>query len=87
MAFELEIFADEKHASNTVTAVEGSNGVDTNELRRILREEHHIILGGGQQKLDGKIFRIGHLGLVNEDDIDKVTVALKEALPKAGFRK
>ena len=50
-----------------------------------MREEHEIILGGGQQKLDGKVFRVGHLGLVTEEDIKAVMAALKIALPQAGF--
>ncbi len=81
----LSLFADEKYASNTVTAVSASNGLDTKKLVKILREEHKIVLTGGQQKLDGRIFRIGHLGMVTEKDIEKVISALKVALPKAGF--
>jgi aspartate aminotransferase-like enzyme len=50
-----------------------------------MREEHDIVLAGGQSKLGGKIFRIGHLGLVTEDEIAEVISALKVALPKAGF--
>jgi aspartate aminotransferase-like enzyme len=78
-------FADEKYASNTVTAVSVSNGLDIKKLLRILREEYDLILGGGQQRLDGTIFRIGHLGWVTEEDINKVISILKTALPKAGF--
>jgi len=81
----LSLFAEEGYASNTVTAASASNGLDTKRMLKILREEHRIVLGGGQQKLDGKIFRIGHLGLVTEDDIGKVISALKIALPQAGF--
>ncbi|MBN2240267.1 MAG: alanine--glyoxylate aminotransferase family protein [Dehalococcoidales bacterium] len=81
----LSLFADEQYASNTVTAVQASNGLDTKKLIKILREEHGIILGGGQQKLDGQIFRIGHLGLVTENDIEKVISTLKTVLPRAGF--
>ena len=81
----LSLFADEYYASNTVTAISSSNGLDTRKLLRILREEHQLVLGGGQQKLDGRIFRIGHLGWVNEDDIETVIAALKVALPQAGF--
>jgi aspartate aminotransferase-like enzyme len=81
----LPLFAEEGYASNTVTSAAGSNGLDVKKMLTIMREEHKVILGGGQQKLDGKIFRIGHLGLVNEDDIAKVISALKVALPKAGF--
>jgi len=82
----LPLFAEESHASNTVTAVAASNGLDTKKMLRILREEHQVVLGGGQQKLDGKIFRIGHLGWVNENDIEAVLSALKVVLPQAGFK-
>ncbi|MFC1902590.1 pyridoxal-phosphate-dependent aminotransferase family protein [Chloroflexota bacterium] len=82
----LPLFAEESNASNTVTAVAAAGGLDTKKLLKIMREEHQIILGGGQQKLDGKIFRIGHLGWVNEDDIQTVMSALKVVLPQAGFR-
>ena len=81
----LPLFAEEAHASNTVTAVSSSNGLDTKKLLKVLREEHQIVLGSGQQKLDGKIFRIGHLGWVAENDIETVMSALKIALPQAGF--
>jgi aspartate aminotransferase-like enzyme len=81
----LSLFAEESHASDTVTAV-AANGLDTKKMLKILREEYQVILAGGQQKLDGKIFRIGHLGWVNEDDIEVVISALKIVLPQAGFR-
>ena len=82
----LSLFAEEGYASNTVTAVAASDGLDTKKMLRILREEHQIVLGGGQLRLNGKIFRIGHLGWVSEDDIKTVISALKVVLPQAGFR-
>jgi aspartate aminotransferase-like enzyme len=82
----LSLFSDENYASNTVTAAAASDGLDVAKLRKILREEHQIVLGGGQQKLNGKIFRIGHLGMVTEEDIEQVISALKVVLPQAGFR-
>ena len=83
----LSLFAEENYASNTVTAVAATDGLDTKKLSKIMREEHQIVLAGGQQSLDGKIFRIGHLGWVTEDDIEPVISALKVALPQAGFVK
>jgi len=83
----LSLFADEKYASNTVTAVAASDGLDIKKMRKILSEEHQVVLSGGQQSLDGKIFRIGHLGWVTEDDIKAVISALEAVLPQAGFRK
>ena len=81
----LSLFADEAHASNTVTAISATNGLDPKKLNKIMKEEHQIVLSGGQAILEGKIFRIGHLGWVTEDEIELVISALKEALPKAGF--
>jgi len=82
----LSPFADESHASSTVTAVAASDGLDVAKMLKILREEHDVVLAGGLRELAGKIFRIGHLGWVNEDDIETVISALKAALPKAGFK-
>jgi aspartate aminotransferase-like enzyme len=82
----LSLFADERYASNTVTAVAASNGLDPKKMNKILREEHQVMLSGGQQRLDGKIFRIGHLGWVNEDDVKEVISKIKLVLPQAGFR-
>jgi aspartate aminotransferase-like enzyme len=84
-ALGLPLFAEESHASNTVSAVAAPNGLDIKKLRQIMQEEHDIVLAGGQQHLDGKIFRIGHLGWVTENDIEGVISSLKLALPKAGF--
>jgi aspartate aminotransferase-like enzyme len=81
----LELFADEKFASNTVTSVRASEGLDVKQLNKIMREKHDIILGGGQLHLAGKIFRIGHLGYVSEKDIEEVLEKLRIVLPQAGF--
>jgi len=83
----LSLFAEEGYASNTVTAVAASDGLDTKKMIQILREESQIVLGGGQQRLNGKIFRIGHLGWVSEDNIKNVISALEVVLPRAGFVK
>jgi aspartate aminotransferase-like enzyme len=66
-----------------VTAVNAADKIDVPKLIQILREEYDVIIAGGQQKLSGKIFRIGHLGLVYEDDIKLVLEAIKKTLPKA----
>jgi len=78
----LSLFPDEKYASNTVTAVNAMDSIDVTGLIQILREQHEVIISGGQQKLSGKIFRIGHLGLVYEDDIKLVLEAIRKTLPR-----
>ena len=81
----LSLFPDDSCASNTITAVKVPEALDSKKLLKILREEYSTVLAGGQQRLDGKIFRIGHLGYVTEGDIDAVMEAMKAALPQAGF--
>ena len=81
----LSLFADINHASNTVTSVCGPESLNIKEMRRILREEKDIVLGGGQQTLDGKIFRIGHMGWVTEKDIAEVVKEIGLVLPRCGF--
>ncbi len=78
----LSLFAQEDHASNTVTAVKPPDNIDVTGLIKLLREEHGVILAGGQKNLSGKIFRIGHLGMVYEKDIEEVIEALDKALSK-----
>lgn len=83
----LTLFADPKYASNTVTAVNIPAGLDGKKLRQTLRDEYQIVIAGGQQTLDGKIFRIGHLGWVYEKDIKEILTAMQKVLPLAGFKK
>jgi len=83
----LPLFADPAHASNTVTAVSIPEGLDGKKLRQVLREEYKVILAGGQQTLDGRIFRIGHLGLIDEKDVEEILSAIEKVLPLAGFKK
>jgi len=82
----LSILAEERCASNTVTAIPMPNGIHPKELRRILREEFDIIVAGGQGKLEDKIFRVGHVGYVTKEDLDDVLNALRVVLPRLGFQ-
>jgi aspartate aminotransferase-like enzyme len=77
------LFPEEEYASNTVTAVNATGNIDVSKLIQMLREEYDVVIAGGQRKLAGKIFRIGHLGSVEDDDIKSVLEALNKALPKA----
>ena len=82
----LELLAqDEVWASNTVTAVKVPEGIDGGKLVSLARAEHKVVLAGGQGKLTGKIFRIGHMGHVSQDDVEEVLDTLKTVLPKVGF--
>ena len=82
----LRIVPEERYASNTVTAVWLPEGVTWKTLDELLRTEYEVELQGGQGKLAGKIFRIGHLGWVTEDDLRQALDALRAALPRLGYK-
>ena len=84
-ALGLELLAEEAYASNAVTAVKLPEGVDGGKLSSLLLTEHSVVLAGGQGPLQGKIFRVGHMGQVTEGDIQEVLHALETTLPKVGF--
>jgi aspartate aminotransferase-like enzyme len=76
---------DERFASDTVTAVKCPERVEVSALRTLMEDDFGVVLAGGQAKLSGKIFRIGHLGLVEEEDIRHCLDALEKALPQVGY--
>ena len=80
----LDLFPDERYASNTVTAIKVSPGVDAAALLERLRTRYNVILAGGQQDLSGKIIRVGHMGYVSIEDIDIVLDALQASLTDLG---
>ncbi len=83
-ALGLEILPEERYASATVTAVRVPEGVDGKELVSRVRSDHGVVLGGGQQELTGKIFRIGHMGWVDESDVEDALRAVGETLEALG---
>ena len=86
-ALGLELLvSDEAYASNTVTAIKVPEGVDHKALMGKMRTEHNVVLAGGQGRMSSDIFRIGHLGAVEKDDITQVMDALKVVLPEVGFK-
>jgi aspartate aminotransferase-like enzyme len=59
--------------------------VDGKELTRSLREKYDTVVGGGQKSLVGRIFRLGHLGWVNDSDLDRAITAITKVLPELGY--
>ena len=67
-ALGFRLLADDRVASKTVTAAWLPEGVDWKAFNKGLKRRG-LVLAGGQGKLTGKIFRLGHLGSVTTDDI------------------
>ncbi|MBM3321152.1 MAG: alanine--glyoxylate aminotransferase family protein [Candidatus Eisenbacteria bacterium] len=70
---------------NAVTAVLPPDKIEVEKIRGVLLGEHGIRVAGGQGNLQGKIFRIGHLGYYDRFDVLTVLGALEAALSSLGF--
>jgi len=82
----LALFADPAHASNTVTALRVPEGIDAKALTKSLREQEGVVIAGGQERLEGQIVRVGHLGYVHEPEITACMDALERQLAALGYR-
>ncbi len=82
----LDLLADLAFASNTVTAIKVPAGIEVRALRKALREQERVVIAGGQEQLEGKIVRIGHLGYVHEPEINATMDALERQLVALGYQ-
>ena len=83
-AMGLSIFTKE-NPSEVLTAVEAPKGIDAQMIVKKLREEYGITIAGGQSQLKGKIFRISHMGYVDEHEMVMTIAALERVLIELGY--
>jgi len=67
-ALGFELFADQRFASRTVTGAIVPDDLDWKAFNGEVKRRG-VVLAGGQGKLTGKIFRVGHLGSVTLEEI------------------
>jgi aspartate aminotransferase-like enzyme len=82
-ALGLPLFAADECASLAITAVAPVN-VEAEAIRSTMGKQFDIALAGGQDHLQGKIFRIGHLGFVSDRDVLAAISSLEATLEKLG---
>ncbi|UFJ42826.1 alanine--glyoxylate aminotransferase family protein [Brevibacillus humidisoli] len=84
-ALGLPLMTEDAYASPTVTSIDPQGRFDAEELRKVLRTQHNLVVAGGQQHLKGKIFRIGHMGYCEPLDVITVVAAIEMALRQIGY--
>jgi len=77
-ALGLPLFAEVP--SNTLTAVHVPSGVDGSGVLKAMELTYGVKIAGGQDRLKGKIFRLGHIGYYDEGDILRLVGAFEAAL-------
>jgi aspartate aminotransferase-like enzyme len=83
-ALGLAIFS--KSPSDAVTAILAPDGVDGEELYKVLAKDFGARAAGGQERLKGKIVRFSHMGYLDPFDILAAVAALEMALGKLGYK-
>lgn len=80
----LRLLAEERCASNALTAVWGPDGIAADDLRKIIKNKYGVTFAGGQGEVKGKILRIAHMGFADKMDVIIAVSALEMALAEAG---
>jgi serine---pyruvate transaminase len=81
-ALGLELFSS--HPAEGLTAFCVPDGLKDSHIRNKLYERFGIYTVGGQDKLKGKIMRIGHMGYTDELDVIGTLAALEMTLAELG---
>ena len=83
-ALGFRLFADPAHASRTVTAAWLPDGIEWAAFNWAMRSRG-LVVAGGQERLAGRIMRIGHLGDVDVDHIVAAIDIIGQAAREVGF--
>ena len=84
-AWGLEILClNPEEYSNTLTALLMPEGHNADNLRQVILERYNMSLGTGLGKLQGRVFRIGHLGDFNELMLAGTLCGVEMGLAAAG---
>jgi len=84
-ALGLQLYAPRAY-SDAVTAVLAPPGIDGQKVVKILREKHNLTIAGGQDRAKGKIFRLAHMGYIDQSDIITGIAAVELTLHELGYK-
>ena len=84
-ALGLKLFAPTA-ASDVVTAVCVPEGTDGEKLVKTMRDTYGVTIAGGQDEMKGKIFRIAHMGFMEEFDIITGISCVEKVFSQMGYK-
>lgn len=84
-ALGLEFLAEDRSRAFVCTSVKSPEGLNSGDLVKYMRNEFGVSIAGGQGKLKGKTFRLGHVGFFDRFDIVTQVAALELGLSGLGY--
>jgi len=67
-----DLFCEEKYASNTLTTVKNTRGINVARTIGALQDKHNTVFGNGYGKLKEETFRIAHMGDITLDELKEL---------------
>lgn len=74
----------DKEMSDVITAVVMPDGHDADSLRALILERFNMALGTGLGRVKGRVFRIGHIGDINDLMVIATVAGIESGLALAG---
>jgi len=74
------LFCEEKYASNTLTAVKNTRGINVAQTISAIQQKHNTIFGNGYGKLKEQTFRIAHMGDITIEDLKELLAWIDEEI-------
>ena len=74
------LFAPDDFASDTLTAVKNTRGINVAEVINAIQQKHNTIFGNGYGKLKEQTFRIAHMGDITIDDLKELLGWIEEEI-------
>jgi len=75
-----DLFCEDKYASNTLTTIKNTRGINVAETINAIQQKHNTIFGNGYGKLKEETFRIAHMGDITLEDLQELTGWLDEEI-------
>lgn len=82
----IEIYPAMEFRSRTLIAVKTPDGILDREVTRRLAAKHDIHIGAGVSREKGRMLRIGNMGLVSAERIERTITGLGEVLEELGYK-
>jgi aspartate aminotransferase-like enzyme len=77
---KFDLLCEENYASNTLTTVKNTRGINVSEVIKALQEKHNTVFGNGYGKLKEQTFRIAHMGDITLDDLKQLLAWIDEEI-------
>jgi len=84
-AIGLRLLCEEEASAKTLTVAYYPDSVRDAEFRKTMVEKYGVVVAGGLGPLNQKVFRVGHMGNINRNDLFATISAVEGSLAEQGY--